>query len=179
MTYWKTIALLAEGKYLRFLSEGGWEYVIRPHSTGVVVIVAITPARQVILVEQYRVAVHGTVIELPAGLVGDTSALQGEPLETAARRELIEETGYEADRMIELASGPIAVGVSSEVVTFFQARGLRRVGPGGGDATEAITVHEVALDQLPAWLAEKQRSGAFVDPKLYAGLYLANGGAAG
>ncbi len=88
------IEVLAEGKYLRFLSEGGWEYVIRPHSTGVVVIVAVTPARELILVEQHRVAVHASVIELPAGLVGDTSALRGEPLETAARRELIEETGY-------------------------------------------------------------------------------------
>ena len=169
--------MLAQGKYLHFLSEGGWEYVIRPHSTGVVVIVAVTPARHLILVEQHRVAVHGTVIELPAGLVGDTGALRGEPLVTAARRELLEETGFEAEEMIELASGPIAVGVSSEVVTFFHAQRPRRVGPGGGDETEEITVHEVALDQLHGWLAEKQRGGAFVDPKLFAGLYLIGVGA--
>ena len=172
------VEVLARGKYLHFLSEGGWEYVVRPHSTGVVVIVAITPERHLILVEQHRVAVHGSVIELPAGLVGDTGALRGEPMVNAARRELIEETGFEAEQMIELASGPPAVGVSSEFVTFFHAQGLRRVGPGGGDETEEITVHEVALDQLHGWLAEKQRGGAFVDPKLFAGLYLVGVGAA-
>jgi ADP-ribose pyrophosphatase len=172
------IEVLADGKFLRFLSENGWEYVIRPHSTGVVVIVAVTAARELILVEQHRVAVHASVIELPAGLVGDTSALRGERLETAARRELIEETGFEAERMVELAAGPIAVGVSSEVVAFFEAQGLRRIGAGGGDDTEDITVHQVPLAELRAWLAEKQRAGRLVDPKIFAGLYLAglNGG---
>lgn len=167
------IEVLAEGKYLRFLDEGGWEYVIRPHSSGVVVIVAITPERELILVEQHRVAVHSSVIELPAGLVGDTSALSGEAMETAARRELIEETGYEAERMVELAQGPIAVGVSSEVVAFFHAQGLRRIGAGGGDETERITVHVVPLAGLRGFLAEKQRAGRLVDPKIFAGLYLA------
>ncbi len=63
------------------------------------------------------------------------------------------------------------------MVTFFHARGLRRVGPGGGDATESITVHEVPLAELRGWLAEKERQGAMVDPKLFAGLYLiSNGG---
>jgi ADP-ribose pyrophosphatase len=113
------------------------------------------------------------VIELPAGLVGDTSSLRGEPLETAARRELIEETGYETERMVELAAGPIAVGVSSEVVTFFHAQGIRRVGAGGGDDTEDITVHLAPLADLRGWLAEKQRAGFLVDPKIFAGLYLA------
>ena len=170
----ETAEVLAEGKYLRLLNEAGWEYVVRPHSTGVVVIVAVTEGRRLVLVEQYRRAVHSRVIELPAGLVGDSAAARDEPLANAARRELIEETGYEAKEMIELGAGPIAVGVTSEVVTFFQATGLRRIGPGGGDATEDIVVHEVALDDggLRGWLAAKQREGLLVDPKLFAGLYL-------
>jgi len=163
---------LGEGKYLRLISENGWEYVVRPHSTGVVVIVAVTAERRLILVEQRRVAVHSQVVELPAGLVGDTAAARGEPLATAARRELLEETGYEAERMVELAAGPIAVGIGSEIVTFFHAQGLRRTGPGGGDETEQIVVHEVALSELAGWLAAKRQSGALVDPKLFAGLYL-------
>ncbi len=165
--------VLAEGKFLRLLNDSGWEYVVRPHSTGVVVIVAFTPERRLILVEQYRVAVHNRVIELPAGLVGDTAAARGEPLAAAASRELIEETGWEAARMSELAAGPIAVGIGSEIVTFFHAQDLRRVGPGGGDETEQIVVHEVAVSELPAWLADKRRAGLLVDPKLFAGLYLA------
>ena len=167
-----SVQTLAEGKYLRFLNEDGWEYVVRPHSTGVVVIVAVTLEGRLILVEQRRVPVHSQVVELPAGLVGDTAAARGEPLAAAASRELLEETGYEAERMIELASGPMAVGLGSEIVTFFHAQDLRRTGPGGGDDTEEIVVHEVALPELPGWLAHQRRAGALVDPKIFAGLYL-------
>jgi len=78
--------------------------------------------------------------------------------------------------MVELAAGPIAVGVSSEVVTFFHAQGLRRIGAGGGDETEQITVHLVALAGLRDFLAEKQRAGRLVDPKIFAGLHLAGVG---
>jgi ADP-ribose pyrophosphatase len=167
--------IVAEGKYLRFVNENGWEYVLRPHATGVVAIVALTGDHRLILVEQYRVAVHRRVIELPAGLVGDSEGSAGESLAAAARRELLEETGYEADDVTELAAGPVAVGLAAEVVTFFHARGLRRVGPGGGDATEEIVVHEVELQGLRAWLADRERDGAMVDPKIFAGLYLVDG----
>ena len=75
------------------------------------------------------------VIELPAGLVGDVDA--DEPLLVAAAApELIEETGFAAREMVPIGAGPIAVGVSDETVSFFQARDLTRVGAGGGDATE-------------------------------------------
>lgn len=166
------VVVLAEGKYLRLLSENGWEYVVRPNASGVVVMVAITDDRRLILVEQFRTAVHRRVIELPAGLVGDTAEGSGESLLVAARRELLEETGYEAAEMLRLAQGPVAVGLASEVVTFFQAVGLRRVGPGGGDASESIVVHEVELGALGPWLAAQEAAGASIDPKLYAGLYL-------
>ena len=167
-----SIRTLAEGKFLHLLDEDGWEYVVRPHSTGVVVIVAFTPEGRLILVEQRRIAVHSQVVELPAGLVGDKEAARGEPLATAASRELLEETGYEAERMIEVAAGPMAVGIGAEIVTFFHAQDPRRTGPGGGDETEQIVVHEVALPELPGWLAQKRRAGALVDPKIFAGLYL-------
>jgi ADP-ribose pyrophosphatase len=50
------------------------------------------------------------------------------------------------------------------------------VGPGGGDATEQITVHEIALPDLRRFLAGIQRAGLAVDPKIYAGLFLAGVG---
>jgi ADP-ribose pyrophosphatase len=165
--------VLAKGRYLTFVDEEGWEYVIRSGATGVVVIVAITADRRLILVEQYRRAVHKRVIELPAGLVGDIEGQRAESLRDAAVRELEEETGYRAEEMALLAEGPIAVGVSDEEVSFFQARGLTRVGAGGGDDTEDITVHAVPLAELSAFLAAQQRAGLGVDPKIYAGLFLA------
>jgi ADP-ribose pyrophosphatase len=170
--------VLHEGRYLRLVDEGGWEYVTRHAVSGIVVLVAITPARELVLVEQLRRAVHGRVIELPAGLVGDTADRSDESLASAAHRELVEETGFEAREVRELVAGPIAVGVSDEIVTFFEARDLRRVGPGGGDATEDITVHVVPLSELRPFLAAKRADGFFVDPKIFAGLYLVGARAA-
>jgi ADP-ribose pyrophosphatase len=164
--------VLAEGRYLQLVDNAGWEYVTRHGITGVVVLVAVTPARELILVEQYRPAVRRRCIELPAGLVGDVSGHETESLVSAAHRELVEETGYEAQEMRELADGPIAVGVSDEIVTFFEARGLTRVGDGGGDDTEDIAVHVVPLATVRAFLQARRAEGLNVDPKIYAGLYL-------
>jgi ADP-ribose pyrophosphatase len=165
--------LLHQAKYLTLVEDKGWEFVTRHGVTGIVVLVAITPAREIVLVEQYRAPVGKQVIELPAGMVGDIPGHETESLAIAAHRELLEETGFESTEMVELVAGPIAVGVSDEVLTFFQARGLRRVGPGGGDHTENIRVHVVPLATLESFLAAKRAEGIAVDPKIFSGLYLA------
>jgi len=167
------VRVLATGRFLTFVDEGGWEYVTRPHVTGIAVIVPIIDDRRLVLVEQYRPAVHKRVIELPAGMVGDTDGRREESMADAAARELEEETGYTAARIELLFEGPIAVGVSDEVISFFRAHGLTRTGPGGGDETEDITVHEVALGELKAFLAAKMKEGLAVDAKIYAGLWMA------
>jgi ADP-ribose pyrophosphatase len=164
--------VVAAGRYLAFIDDAGWEYVTRPGISGIVVLVVITPARELVLVEQYRPAVKRRVVELPAGLVGDVPGREAESLATAAHRELVEETGFDAREMVELAEGPVAVGLSDELVTFFEARGLTRVGEGGGDETEDIAVHVVPLPNLSTFLAERRAAGLGVDPKIYAGLYL-------
>jgi ADP-ribose pyrophosphatase len=167
------LEVIATGHYLRLLSRGTWEYVERIAARGAVVIVAVTSEGRLVLVEQPRPALGRSVIELPAGLVGDLADDPDEALETAAHRELIEETGYRADTMVWLAGGPTSPGLSGEMISFFRAGALERVGPGGGDDSEDITVHEVALPELRAWLHEKERDGCALDPKLYAGLFLA------
>lgn len=163
--------VLCEGKYLTLISDNGWEYTTRPHVTGIVVIVAVTEDRELLLVEQPRTAVHRRVIELPAGMVGDVDA--SESLADAARRELVEETGYEPAEVQLLGEGPAAVGVTDEIISFFQAHRVKRVGPGGGDDSEDITVHRVPLADLRRFLAAKQAEGRAIDPKIYAGLFLA------
>ena len=163
--------VLATGRYLELVDEGGWEYVRRPAATGVAVIVATTEARELVLVEQPRIPVHRRTIELPAGLVGDLPSAAGEPLEAAAARELEEETGFRAAHWSRLIEGPTAVGASAEVVTFFRATALERVSPGGGDHTEDITVHVIPVAGVPAFLAAKAAAGALVDPKVYAALH--------
>lgn len=153
------------------MQEGHWEYAHRPHATGAVLVAAVTDTRKLLLVEQYRIPVHARTIELPAGLVGDNAGDPEESAREAARRELIEETGYAAGHLAPLLRGPASSGLGSEIATLFRATGLQRVGPGGGVGREAITVHEVPLTEVHDWLVARAQSGVLVDPKVYAGLY--------
>jgi ADP-ribose pyrophosphatase len=165
--------ILAEGKFLRLIAAGHWEYADRTSASGAVTVVAITSDDRLVLVEQYRIPLGRNAIELPAGLCGDIPGEEHEALQTAAERELLEETGYNATDWRWLTGGPSSAGLSTELITFFLARGLTRVHAGGGDSHEQITVHEVPLADLPAWLAERHAANIAVDPKVYAGLYFA------
>lgn len=164
---------LHAGRYLRLVVRNGWEFVERPGIHGIVLVVAVTPGDRLLLVEQRREAVAANVLELPAGLAGDAESPASESLEEAARRELVEETGWDAAAMERLTAGPPSAGVTSEIVTFFRARGLSRVGAGGGIEGEAITVHEVPLAAVESFLAEREAGGTLVDPKVWAGLWFA------
>jgi ADP-ribose pyrophosphatase len=164
--------ILAEGRFLKLTSVGGWECVERKGAAGVVCIVAVTPERRLILVEQFRPPVGKRVVELPAGLAGDDAKFAGESLADAAGRELLEETGYSAESLRELGTYASSAGLTNETVTFFAADSIRRERPGGGDGTEAITVHEVASDDIDRWLHDAAKSDRLVDARVYTGLYL-------
>lgn len=163
--------VLFTGKFLSIVKEGRWEYAERVNATGAAIIVAVTPDQKLLLVEQYRIPVHTRTIEMPAGIIGDEAEFRRESHAEAARRELLEETGYAADKMEILTTGPASSGLTSEVVTLFLATGLRKAGAGGGVAHEEIIVHEVPLNQVHAWLEAKVQAGYMVEPKVYAGLY--------
>ena len=109
--------VLHAGRHLRLVARNGWEFVERPGIHGIVIVVAVTPDGRLLLVEQWREPVGADVLELPAGLAGDSGSPVAEPLEEAARRELVEETGWDATEMERLTSGPPSAGVTSEIVT--------------------------------------------------------------
>lgn len=157
-----------EGKFLKVMVHDGWQYVVRQGITGIVCVVAVTDDRKLVLIEQHRIPVAARVLEMPAGLVGDEAGHEDEAEEVAARRELLEETGYEAARMERLFDGVVSAGLSDERLSFFLATGCRKVGPGCGDGTEAITVYEVPLDEALDWVDARRRTGVLVDAKAMA-----------
>lgn len=167
-----------EGKFLRVVdveySDGTegmlrrWEAVERVGCDGIVGVVPFTDDGEVIVVRQFRPPVNGYVIELPAGLCDP-----GETLEDAARRELIEETGYSAEKLAFLNEGPLSSGLSSERLTAFAATGLRYVGIGNRDETEEIEVIKVHLDRLLPELRSRQEAGDYIDIKIYGLIELA------
>lgn len=168
--------ILATGRHLRLMSENGWEYAERTNASGVVVIVAVTDDGKLLLIEQFRPPVGRHVVDCPAGLAGDIPGQAQEDLAEAAHRELVEETGYEAREMTYLGEGPSSAGMTSEILTFFRASGLRKVGDGGGDSDEKIKVHEIPLTQFAAWCRRMDGPKRYIDTKIFAGLYLAGYG---
>ena len=162
--------VLCEGRHMLFLRRRGWEYAEHRVAKEAVMIVALTGDGRIVLVEEFRPAVNARVISPPAGLVGDEGP---EEAIEAARRELTEETGYEAASFELLARGPGSAGQSSEMIVFFLARGAHKSGDQAPHDRGSIRVHAVPVLELPAWAREREAEGALVDPKVWAGLYLA------
>ena len=151
------------GRFIEAKRLGKWEFVSRTRGISAAAILAVDEGH-VILVEQYRVPIAARCLELPAGLVGDQE--QGEEAATAAIRELVEETGYRAERVVDLGRFHASPGMSSEGFTLLRAEGLTKVGQGGGVEGEDIAVHRVPLAQVPAFVAERRAAGVAIDVKL-------------
>ena len=156
-----------EGRFITAKRRGRWEYVSRSRGIRAAVIIAIDESedgRHILLVDQFRVPLGRRCIELPAGLVGDDSAEEAPAL--AATRELEEETGYRAGRMVDLGEYWSSPGMVSESFTLFRAFDLEKVGDGGGVPGEDIRVHRVPLAGFADWIAARRAEGFAMDVKL-------------
>jgi ADP-ribose pyrophosphatase len=162
--------ILYSGAHLDLVERDTWEFVQR-RCKGVVAVVAVTASGELILIEQFREALRSKVVELPAGLAGDEGDA-GEDLSVAARRELVEETGFDCESLAHIGRGPSSSGLTSEVIDFYRASGVHRVHEGGGVGSEEIAVHLVPLGDVRAWLEAKEAQGYLVDPKIAAGLWM-------
>lgn len=152
-----------EGKYVRALKRGRWEYVGRVGHVRAVVILAEFEGRM-ILIEQPRIAVGGRCLELPAGLVGDED--RNATVEGTAVEELEEETGFTAQRIERLGDFHSSPGMLSESFTLVRAHGVTRCGEGGGTEHEDITVHLVARDEIASFIDRRRAEGLAIDVKL-------------
>ena len=162
--------ILGEGRFVRLVERDSYEYAERKGCTGIISVVALTPDNELIFVEQYRHPVDARTIELVAGLAGDEGE---ESLETAARRELLEEAGYQAGDLVSLMECPSSAGITSARFNYFLARDVVKVHEGGGVDDEDITVHVVPATESHAWLQAQNAAGLLVDPKVYFGLAVA------
>ena len=166
----KTIATVRiyEGKILNLRRD---EVTIRDGKTsfreivehdGGVVIAALTDEGTLPLVRQYRKAAERAVLELPAGKLE-----KGEDPTQAALRELKEETGYSAGKIIRLPSAFSSIGYSTEVLHFYFARDLTP-GDTDFDEGEAIEIAEYPMEQALAMIM----SGEIEDAKTIAGIFM-------
>lgn len=152
-----------QGKYVRALKRGRWEYVSRVGDVRAVVILAEHDGK-VILVDQPRIAVGGRCLELPAGLVGDEDPEA--TVEGTAVKELEEETGFTASGVERLGDFHASPGMLSESFTLVHATGVTRCGEGGGTEHEDINVHLVPRADIPSFIEQKRAEGLAIDVKL-------------
>ncbi len=130
---------------------------------GAVVIAAIDSDGRVLFVKQYRHAVGRELLELPAGTLE-----RNEPPQTAARRELKEETGYTARQWELLASFFSSPGILTEEMHVYLASDLAE------GTVEPMEDEDLRVEQVPLSEALKQvGSGEIVDAKSIVGLLLA------
>ncbi len=149
-----------QGKYIRIVTRGGWEYVERCGGVGAVVILAETDGK-IILIEQSRVPLGGRIcLELPAGLVGDED---DKSVEETAVKELEEETGFTADRIERLGEYFSSPGMVAEGFHLVRAHGVR---PCGTPVEEGIAVHLVERQRIAGFVEERRAAGSAVDVKL-------------
>lgn len=162
-----------QGQWITAKKRGKWEYVARARDIRAAVILALdgdphddVRDKHIILVEQFRVPLGKPSLELPAGLIGDEdSAPDEDPLATA-KRELLEETGYEAEHWEEIGEFFSSPGMVSESFTLLKATSLKKVGPGGGVEGENITVHRVKLADFAATIRDFRRGDYAIDTRM-------------
>lgn len=153
------------GDWITAKKRGKWEYVSRARGIKAAVILPVD-GDHVILVEQYRVPHSGRVLELPAGLIGDEDDYEGEDPLAAAKRELVEETGYSAAQWKDCGVFLSSPGMTGESFTLLKATGLTKIGEGGGTDSEDITVHRIAIAELPQRVAQFREQGLAIDVRV-------------
>jgi len=147
-------------------SERAWEAVGRVNCDGIVIIIPLTADNEVILIKQFRPVLNSYVIELPAGLID-----KGEDVLSAARRELIEETGHSSDDLTPLTWGVMSTGIDTDLWRIVLAcntsevpADIRRVYP--PDESENIETIKVPLDIVYETLDSYINRGDMIDLRI-------------
>lgn len=111
---------------------------------GAAAVVAVREDGKLLMVRQYRNALERETLEIPAGGLNGRQ----EPTRDAAKRELLEETGYECNELELLNSIYTTVAFCNEKIDIYLARGLKNQGSQHLDEDEYVNVEAYTLDEL-------------------------------
>jgi 8-oxo-dGTP pyrophosphatase MutT (NUDIX family) len=107
-------------------------------------VIPLTADEQVIMVEQWRHGTRSVHLETPGGLMEE-----GETPEQSARRELLEETGYEASEVVRLGTVHPNPAIQTNLQHYILAKNCRKIAEPNLDHAEDIQVKPVPLVEVP------------------------------
>lgn len=128
------------------------EYIVHP---GAVVVIPVLDDGRLLFENQYRYPLHRDFLELPAGKID-----AGEEILVTAKRELLEETGYEAGEWRYLGVMHPCIGYSDERIEIFLAKGLRKVAEPSLDHNEFLDVLTLSLEEAIAAVRDSRITDA-------------------
>jgi ADP-ribose pyrophosphatase len=120
-------------------------------------VIPLTPAQEVVLIRQYRHGIREVTLEIPGGLVE-----AAEPPLTAAKRELLEETGYRGETWVDLGYVHPNPAIQNNRCHTFLALGVTPAGPQALDEKEDIAVLLRPLAEIPRLIREGEITHALV-----------------
>lgn len=126
-------------------------------------VIPLTAEGKVVMIHQYRHGSEEVTLEIPGGTV---DAKDGSP-EVSARRELLEETGYACESLIQIGEVRPNPAILSNRCYSFLAFGVRKMADQSFDSTEDIAVELVNLQDIPALIRNKRITHAMVVAAFY------------
>ncbi|OYD09787.1 ADP-ribose pyrophosphatase [Paludifilum halophilum] len=130
--------------------------------SGAVGVLAVTAENKLVLVKQFRKPLEKTILEIPAGKLEPR-----EDSQACAHRELMEETGYRAERLESIISFYTSPGFADEILHLYRATGLSS-GDVQPDSDEFVELTELTLEEA----FDRMASGEICDAKTVTALYI-------
>lgn len=106
-------------------------------------VIALTPENQIVLVEQYRAGIHAPSLEIPGGVVDPGE----EPLH-AAKRELLEETGFRSTHWKKIGKTSSNPAIFTNYIHVYLAEKCEKIQDQQPDSNEDIRVHQMSVDEF-------------------------------
>ncbi len=125
-------------------------------------IIGLTKEKQVVLIEQFRHGTEEIILEIPGGMIDD-----GEEPEAAAKRELLEETGYSSDKFIYLGKSHPNPAIQDNLIHHFLAVDCEKTGETSFDEHESVVTKLAAFDEIPNLIKDEKITHSLVIAAFY------------